>query len=78
MPPQIGASKEFPMPEIPRIEPSEVLKKRGSGSKPWLVCAYDDEARCRDLKIDNAMTLGDFTPKAASLPKDEEIVFYCA
>jgi len=66
------------MPDIPRIEPSEVLKKQGSGKKPWLVCAYDDEARCQQLKIGNSLTLGEFTSNAPTLSKDEEIVFYCA
>jgi hypothetical protein len=64
------------MADVPRIDPSEVLKKQGSGEKPWLVCAYDDEARCTQLKIGNALTLQEFESKVPA--KDEEIVFYCA
>ncbi len=66
------------MADVPRIEPVDVMVKRNSGQTPWLVCAYDDEARCRSLRLKGSLTLGEFALKLRSLPRDEEVVFYCA
>jgi hypothetical protein len=66
------------MAEGARIEPSEVLNRQSSGRRLWLVCAYDDEAKCAQLKIDHALTLSQFASKVPSLSRNEEIVFYCA
>jgi hypothetical protein len=66
------------MTEVPRIEPSEVQKKQNSGQKLWFVCGYDDDDRCAQIKIDNGISLSDFTSRVPSLSRDEEIVFYCA
>ena len=65
------------MADVPRTEPSEVMKKQSSGQKVSLVCAYDDD-RCAQLKLDQAQTLEEFATRVPSLSKDEEIVFYCA
>jgi hypothetical protein len=66
------------MADVPRVEPSEVMKKQGSGRKMWMVCAYDDEAKCTQLRIDSALTMSQFTAQVPSLSREEEIVFYCA
>jgi hypothetical protein len=43
-----------------------------------LVCAYDDEARYQLLNLDGSISLSSFESKVASLPKTQEMIFYCA
>lgn len=43
-----------------------------------LVCGYDDEAKCRKIMLDGALTLAQFRDRLTSLPKEREIIFYCA
>jgi hypothetical protein len=43
-----------------------------------LVCAYDDEARDQLLNLDGSISLSSFESKVASLPKTQEMIFYCA
>jgi hypothetical protein len=43
-----------------------------------LVCAYDDEAKWRQNRLDGAISLADFRAQEQSVPKDRELVFYCA
>jgi hypothetical protein len=63
---------------VPRIDPEEVRRRRQSGEKLLLVCAYDDEAKCRDAGIDGALTLRQLDEVAAELGPDAPLVFYCA
>jgi hypothetical protein len=41
-----------------------------------LVCAYEDEAKCRILNLDGSISFTKFQPLVASLPKTQEIIFY--
>jgi hypothetical protein len=43
-----------------------------------LVCAYDDESKCDRIKLQGAVSLAEFRTAAQSLPKDKEIIFFCA
>jgi hypothetical protein len=43
-----------------------------------LVCAYEDEAKCRMLNLDGSISLVSFQSRVASLPKAQEIIFFCA
>jgi hypothetical protein len=43
-----------------------------------LVCAYDDESKCDRIKLEGAISLAKFRALAQSLPKDKEIIFFCA
>jgi hypothetical protein len=43
-----------------------------------LVCAYEDEAKCRQIALKGSIPLTQFASRAPSLPKDQEIIFYCA
>ena len=42
-----------------------------------LVCAYDD-AKCARIRLDGSITVRELEQRAASLPKDQESIFYCA
>lgn len=65
------------MAEPKRITPEEVYQKLKTG-KVLLVCAYEDEAKFRKVKLQGAISLNEFKAKLPSLAKDQEVVFYCA
>jgi len=60
-----------------RVTPQEIYPRVKSG-ETLLVCAYDDEATCRNIHLEGAMFLKDFQMKLPELSKDQEMVFYCA
>ena len=60
-----------------RVSPKEAREKTTSGSA-MLVCAYDSEDRFKANHLEGAISMGDFREKLSSLPKDKEIIFYCA
>jgi hypothetical protein len=43
-----------------------------------LVCAYDDEAKCRRVNLGGSISLTSFQSRVGSVPKTQEIIFYCA
>jgi hypothetical protein len=43
-----------------------------------LVCAYEDEGKCQRLKLEGARTLREVERQMTTLPRDQEIIFYCA
>jgi hypothetical protein len=63
------------MADVARIGPEETHKKTKAG-QALLVCAYEDEAKCRMFNLDGSMSLTGFESKVKSLPKNQEIVFY--
>jgi len=65
------------MTEPKRISPEEVYPKLKS-STAILVCAYEDDVKFKKLQLQGAISFNEFKFKLPSLPKDQEIVFYCA
>lgn len=65
------------MAEIVRVLPVEVREKLKSG-KALFVCAYPDEERFKSLHLEGAISFREFESRLPSLPKDQEIIFYCA
>jgi hypothetical protein len=63
------------MIEPKRISPEEVHEKLIMG-KTLLVCAYEDEAQFKKMRLQGAISLNEFKAKLPSLTKDQEIVFY--
>ncbi|MCI0626660.1 MAG: rhodanese-like domain-containing protein [Acidobacteria bacterium] len=61
-----------------RINPKEAYEHLESGSGSMLVCAYDDEEKFEQNHLKGAISLREFEAQADSLPKDREIIFYCA
>jgi len=43
-----------------------------------LVCAYDDENKCRQMRLANAVTLHDLQRRMDSIPRNQTLIFYCA
>ena len=65
------------MNEVPRVTPEEIYPKLRSG-EALLVCAYDSDARFRQVQLKGAISLEEFKSIRPTLPRDREIVFYCA
>lgn len=49
-----------------------------TSGKALLVCAYRDEDACRKVQLEGSISLIQFESKLSGLPKDQEIIFYCA
>jgi rhodanese-related sulfurtransferase len=62
---------------IERISAQQAHAKATS-SQALLVCAYDDEAKCRMLNLDGSISFTSFKSRVNSLPKSQEIIFYWA
>ena len=65
------------MSEPLRVTPQEVYQKLKL-AELLLVCAYDDEEKFRMMRLEGAMSLSEFRSRLPELPKNQEIVFYCA
>ena len=65
------------MAEVERISAAQArqLVQRGQA---LLVCAYDDDARCGQLRLEGAITLSELRRELPSPPEDKEIILYCA
>jgi hypothetical protein len=62
--------------EVPRVLPREVRERVESGADVRLVCAYDDEEKCRDLALEGSMALSELERR--DVDPSAELVFYCA
>ncbi|RJP22631.1 MAG: ArsR family transcriptional regulator [Candidatus Abyssobacteria bacterium SURF_5] len=65
------------MAEAKRINPHEAHDKVESG-EALLVCAYDDEQKCKSMKLEGSISLKEMESRLSSVPKEKEIIFYCA
>ena len=65
------------MSNVERISVQEARKKT-QANQALLVCAYEDDAKCKALDLEGSISFTDFQSKAASLPKNQEIIFFCA
>jgi rhodanese-related sulfurtransferase len=59
-----------------RIPASEARQHVRAGA--LLVCAYDDEEKCRQNRLEGSISLDEFKQRVESLPKERELIFYCA
>jgi hypothetical protein len=65
------------MAEVERIS-VQATRRKVQSDQALLICAYEDEAKFRRLKLEGAIPLGAFQARLANLPKTHEIIFYCA
>ena len=65
------------MSEPIRIPPETVREKIEAGSA-MLVCGYDDPEKCKQNNLAGSVDYGEFTSRLPSIPKEQEIIFYCA
>jgi hypothetical protein len=62
---------------IPRLSPQETYPRVQSGQS-LLICAYDNDDICRGLHLAGALLPSEFRDRVQTLPKEQEIIFYCA
>ena len=55
----------------------EDARRKVQADEALFVCAYDDEEKCKAMRLQGASTLGEFNSHLSGIPKDTEIVFYC-
>jgi hypothetical protein len=60
-----------------RLDPGEARRDVDSGDA-LLVCAYDDEEKCQNYALPNALLLSELSAREKTLSNDREIIFYCA
>jgi hypothetical protein len=59
-----------------RISPERAHQALAGGA--LLVCAYDDDEKCRQNLLEGALTLSELREREPSFPKSQPIIFYCA
>jgi hypothetical protein len=65
------------MDDVPRISPGEA-RRRVQHGQALLVCGYDDDNKCRSMALEGAITLNELRQRLPSLPKSQDLIFYCA
>jgi hypothetical protein len=65
------------MDQVERITVHDAHRNVGA-NQALLVCAYEDEAKCRMVNLEGSISLASFQAKLPSLPKSQEIIFFCA
>lgn len=63
--------------DVRRIDVEEARRAVESG-RALLVCAYEDEAKCRSIRLEGSLTLSQLQARLPAFPKDQELIFYCA
>jgi len=63
------------MADIERIS-AQQTHTQAESNRALLVCAYEDEAKCRMLNLDGSISFTSFKSRVESLPKSQEIIFY--
>jgi hypothetical protein len=58
-----------------RIPPEEARKKV-LAKTVLFVCAYEDEEKFNRMHLEGAISFNEFKDMAASLAKDQEVIFY--
>ena len=65
------------MPEVSRISVEDARQEVTSG-KAMLVCAYEQEEKCNQVALEGSLSLSQFQQRLPSLPKEQEVIFFCA
>ena len=72
------ARAERVSPEAIERMSADDARREVEAGRALLVCAYDDESKCRQLRLENAITLHDLQRRADSVPRNQALIFYCA
>jgi hypothetical protein len=59
-----------------RIDPRQAHQRLGEGAR--LVCAYDSDEKFQHNHLEGAVSLGELRAQEGALPRDQELIFYCA
>jgi hypothetical protein len=58
--------------------PADQARRQLESGRALLVCAYDDEEKCRRFMFEGVLTLKQLEEKLELLPEGVNILFYCA
>ena len=58
--------------------PAQEARQRVLQGAALLVCAYDGEEKFEQVHLEGALSLDAFRARLPELPKNREIIFYCA
>lgn len=61
----------------PKIDAQQAQNRLSAGDA-LLVCAYDDEQKCRSMQFGGALTLQEFERRKATIDRSSDILLYCA
>ena len=64
--------------QVRRITPQQAHERLLSDPEAMLVCAYDDPEKFEQNRLEGAIPLAELEAQADTLPKDRDIIFYCA
>lgn len=63
--------------DVKRVTPEETRRRMASG-KAILVCGYEADEKFRSMHLDGAKSWNAFRARLPEIPRDQEIIFYCA
>jgi rhodanese-related sulfurtransferase len=63
---------------VTTISPNEAHELLRTDPAAVLVCAYEKEEDFCKNGLEGAISLGEFTKRKNTIPKDEAVIFYCA
>jgi len=64
------------MASAPRMAAKDVKDRMGAGADLILVCAYDDDQKCNQLRLPGSVSLNQLRAREQGLSQAQEIVFY--
>ncbi len=73
----IVKTEEYTMTRPVRFTAAETRRKVVSG-EALLVCAYVEEEKYIQNRLEGAISFDEFNARRRNLPRDQEIIFYCA
>jgi len=65
------------MPFIKRLSPQDAHDKVQDG-KALLICAYDSDEKFSQMALDGAISFDEYRSMQPTLPRNKELIFYCA
>jgi hypothetical protein len=65
------------MADVQRISVEEA-RRQVKANEALLVCAYDDAEKYKKVDLEGSISFSSFQSRLSSLPKNKEIIFYCA
>ncbi|MFO7811462.1 MAG: ArsR family transcriptional regulator [Pelovirga sp.] len=63
--------------EVRRIEPEDARRRMDAG-EAMLVCAYESDKKFQSMQLEGAESLNSLLARLPDIPKEQEIIFYCA
>ncbi|MBI2205912.1 MAG: ArsR family transcriptional regulator [Candidatus Rokubacteria bacterium] len=58
--------------------PAEEARRKVQKGAALLVCAYEDETKCREMALEGGITPAELERRMTLFPADKGLIFYCA